>query len=248
MDFLVAVHFLTTLPVPLKRDLPEDAWGRSMAYFPLVGLLLGVLLWAGSRVFGLLWPAGVAAALVLAEWVILTGALHLDGLIDCCDGLLAAKSPNERLQILRDVHAGSFGVVGAALLLIVKYAALSALLGSRPAGAVAVALLLAPTFSRWAMVYLTVRFPYGRPGASLGRMFASYVTRRSLIAASVIAAVLGLVVGGWMGVLMLALVWGFAALAARWVMNRIPGLTGDVYGAANELVELGVLLAALALR
>lgn len=227
--------------------MPEEAWGRSMAYFPLVGLLIGGLLWAGSRVFGLLWPPGVVAGLVLVEWVALTGALHLDGFIDCCDGLLAAKPPDERLQILRDVHAGSFGVVGAVLLLLVKYAALTALLGGRQLHVILAALLLAPAFSRWAMVYLTVIFPYGRPGASLGRMFAAHVSRSSLMWASVTAAALAFIIGGWVGGVGLAVVWGGAALAARWVRARIPGLTGDVYGAVNELVEVGVLLAAVAL-
>jgi len=244
VGFWVALQFLTTLPAPQQRGLPEDAWGRSMAYFPLVGLVLGAILVLAHALLSTLWPAPVVVALVLALWVVLTGALHLDGLADCCDGLLVSKPPEERLRILKDTHIGTFGAVGVAVLLLVKYACLLPA-GNAPA-TTGLALLLAPVLSRWAMVYATVSYPYGRQGHSLGRMFAAHVTQRSLWVAGLSALLIAVVLGGWFGLAAFVLVWLVQYGLARWTMTRIPGLTGDVYGAINELCEVAVLLLATA--
>ncbi len=139
--FLAALRFLTVLPVPGAHRLDDadgsaapstsltTGWGRATAWYPVVGLVLGAILVGLDWGLRWLFPGGVAAALLLLAWVTLTGALHLDGFIDCCDGLLAPVPRERRLEILRDVHAGAFGIVGVALLLLTKYAALVALPG-----------------------------------------------------------------------------------------------------------------------
>jgi adenosylcobinamide-GDP ribazoletransferase len=245
LGFWAAVHFLTTIPAPLRADLPQDTWGKSMAYFPLVGFLLGASLVVGNFLFREIWPPAVASACVLGLWVILTGALHLDGFADCCDGLLVAKPADERLRILRDPHVGTFGIVGVAVLLLVKYVCLSA---SQADPALMVqGLILSPVLSRWVMVCATVIYPYGRQGQSLGQTFASHVTRRSLQVSSLTALILSILVGGWLGLAALVLVGLVGFAVAQWVMTRLPGLTGDVYGAINELCEVAVLLLIVAL-
>lgn len=244
MGFWAALHFLTTFPAPLSADLPEDTWGKSMAYFPLVGFVLGACLVVGNVLFLRVWPPMLAAACVLGLWVILTGALHLDGFADCCDGLLVAKSPEDRLRILRDPHVGTFGIVGIVILLLVKYACLVEI-QSEP-DIMNVGLILAPVLSRWIMVYVTVMYPYGREGQSLGRTFVSHVTRRSVWVSSLVALVLGLLVGGWMGLASMIIVGMVGLGVAEWAMTRLPGLTGDVYGAINELCEVAVLLLVVA--
>lgn len=244
VEFWVALQFLTTFPAPTLHDLPEDAWGRSMACFPLVGLVLGGCLVIAQAVLSLLWPAPVVAALVLGLWAVLTGALHLDGLADCCDGLLVARPPEDRLRILKDTHVGTFGMVGVVVLLLVKFACLLADNGS-PA-TLTTALFVAPVLSRWAMVYATVSYPYGRQGSSLGNTFAAHVTRRSLWVSSLLAVLSGVLLGGWFGLTALVLVWVLQYGIACWTMTRIPGLTGDVYGAINEVCEVAVLLLAVA--
>lgn len=213
-----------------------------MASFPLVGLVLGGCLVVGDYLLSQIWPPALAAGGVLGIWVLFTGALHLDGFVDCCDALPVARAPEERLDILRDVHAGTFGIVGVVLLLLLKYAGVSA--GHSYGGLLGVALFIAPVLSRWAMVYATVVYPYGRPGGTLGGMFALQVKRRSLVLSSVTAVAVAVLFGGWFGLAALALVWGMTVVVALWTLTRIPGLTGDVYGAVNELSELAVLLLA----
>lgn len=218
---------------------------RAAAYYPLVGAVLGLLLVGADLLLGLALPPILRSALVLALWVGLTGALHLDGFLDCCDGLLAPRPPAERLEILRDVHAGSFAVVGGVLLLLVKFAALAGLTAPLRLPALA----LAPVLARWAMAYALVRYPYARPGAGLGRLVKDKAGPRELSIATVLALAAGAAGWPWLGFWGLAalpLAWAFTALLAWWIMSRIPGLTGDTYGAICELVEVTVLIVAAA--
>ncbi|MDI7276371.1 MAG: adenosylcobinamide-GDP ribazoletransferase, partial [Anaerolineae bacterium] len=158
MAILLALKFLTILPVPVPEELPEKAMGRAVAWYPLVGAVLGLLLAGADLLAGLVFPVGLRSVLVLALWVALTGALHLDGFMDSCDALLAPRSPDERLEILRDVHAGSFAVAGAALLLLIKFAALASLEGPLRTAA----LIGVPVLGRWAMALAVVGYPYAR--------------------------------------------------------------------------------------
>ena len=154
-DFLQAVAFLTIIPV---RARSSGGLGRAAAWFPLVGLLLGAILAAAQAGLVRIFPPLLSASLLVALWAILTGGLHLDGLIDSCDALPASVPRERRLEILRDPHRGAFGVAGLALFIVLKTAALA---GLRPPAAVA--LLLAPTLARWAVLYLCgrtcARFP-----------------------------------------------------------------------------------------
>lgn len=245
MSILLAFKFLTILPVPVPDEVSPKTMGRAVAYYPLVGAVLGAFLVGADSLFGLIFPPPLRAALVLALWVALTGALHLDGFLDCCDGLLAPRPPEERLAILRDVHAGSFAVVGAVMLLLVKYAALASL--DEPLRLAA--LVGAPVLGRWAMAYALFAYPYARKEAGLGGMVKQAMGAREMAIATAVALGASLVGWRWLGVGALAALpgaWAFTALLARWIMTRIPGLTGDAYGAICELVEVGALVVAVA--
>ena len=238
MSFLLALQFLTIIPVRTPDVIHPRLMGRAMAWFPVVGLMLGALLALSNWALDILFPPAVSAAVLVATWVGLTGGLHLDGFLDCCDGLLAAKSPAERLEILRDSHVGAFAVVGAVCLLLLKFAALMEL----PAGIRPAALLVIPALTRAAMVYAARAYPYARPDPGLGQLYRQGLTWRQVaLAAATAVAAAGLVLG-FTGLALALMVWLLAALIAWWVQRRIPGLTGDVYGAINELTKVGALL------
>lgn len=234
MELLAAFQFLTRLPIPLKRELGQATWARSMAWFPLVGLVVGLLLAGGRWATSQLWPGNLAAALSLALWVLLTGGLHLDGFVDCCDALWVAAPPERRLEILRDVHVGSYGVVGGTLLLLLKWQAISTVSWR--------GLMLAPILGRWAMVYVTWAFPYARP-SGLGKVFKEMLGRRELALASATTLLAAALCGGWRGLAVAFLGWLVAWALAFWSQRRLgAGLTGDVYGLVCEMVELVALL------
>jgi len=245
--FLAALQFLSTLPVPGTRTLQEADWGRATAWYPAVGLVLGAILAGLDWVLGRVLPGGVAAAVLLLAWVGLSGALHLDGFVDCCDALLVPTSRERRLEILRDVHAGTFGIVGVTLLLLLKYTALAALVdGNRLP-----ALLLIPTLARWGMAGSVLLYPYARPGPGLGRRAKTgaggaqlVVATGSTLLVTILAWGLGL---GWAAGALLILVLGTVLASAGWIRSKLGGLTGDAYGAICELGETVCLLALAAL-
>jgi cobalamin 5'-phosphate synthase/cobalamin synthase len=244
---LAAFQFLTILPVPGGHTVSDSDWGRATAWYPLVGFLLGIILAGLDWVLLQIWSSGVSTALLLVAWVGLSGALHLDGFIDCCDALVPPAPRERRLEILRDVHVGAFGVVGAVLLLLIKYAALAATTGTSRLPV----LLLVPTLGRWAMTGALLLFPYARSSSGLGQK-----ARRGagLVQLTVASATTLLVTGlawwlgmGWVAVLLAA--WSVASAAGiGWLISsRLGGLTGDAYGAICELVEVINLLALAAL-
>lgn len=244
--FLAALGFLTILPVPGARPLRDADWGRATGWYPAVGLVLGVILAGLDWALRWLLPGGVATALLLVAWVILTGALHLDGFVDCCDALLAPVPPERRLEILRDVHLGAFGIVGAVLLLLTKYAALGALPDAVRLGA----LLLVPTLGRWGMTGAVLFYPYARSGPGLGRKAktgaGSWQLGLATVTALLVAALAWWAGLGWAALFVLVAMVLTAFLSAQWIQSRIGGLTGDALGAICELGEMmGLLVLAI---
>jgi len=189
-----------------------------------------------------LLPSLPSTALLLVAWVAVTGGLHLDGFIGCCDGLLVAKPAEQRLEIMKDSRVGAFGVVGAICLLLMKFSTVAAL---SPAERMRW-LLVVPALSRWAMVWAAWRYPLARPNG-FAVWFRKGLGWPQVAVAGGTALLIALIVGGWAGLAGFATVWLFALLFAAWVQRRIPGLTGDAYGALNELAEVVGLLMAIAL-
>lgn len=233
LPFWIALQFLSSLPVTLPGMPTPRQVGRSLLYYPLVGLLFGLLLWLASH-----WLAGVAAplhaALLLSLWVLLSGALHLDGLADSADAWLGGFGDRERtLQIMKDPRSGPAAVVTLVLVLLLKFCALWALI-EQGAG---LQLVLAPVIGRAALLGLFLCTPYVRPGG-LGQALAEHMPRRAAGWVLLICAGLGLTLAGWAMVLTAVV---FVALR-RLMCNRLGGTTGDTAGALLELLELTVLL------
>ncbi|EKT4466867.1 adenosylcobinamide-GDP ribazoletransferase [Pseudomonas putida] len=233
----IALQFLSSLPVRLP-GMPEPRQvGRSLLYYPLVGLLFGVVLWLASHLLqGTAAP--LHAALLLTLWVVLSGALHLDGLADSADAWLGGFGDRERtLRIMKDPRSGPIAVVTLVLVLLLKFCALWVLV-EQGAGA---SLVLAPVVGRAALLGLFMGTPYVRPGG-LGQALADHLPKVAaawVLAGTSLAAVL---LGGWQvfGVLLLAVLvfaWG-----RRLMCRRLGGTTGDTAGALLELVELAVVL------
>ncbi len=232
---IAALQFLTLVPPIIRRLFTSSEMGRAVGYFPLVGALLGGLLVLLDKGLSLLLPSGVVAALLLTVELLFTGALHLDGFLDSCDGLLGWHTPEKRLEIMRDERVGAFGVAGGILVLLLKYAALTAMPNR------AAALICAATAGRWAMALAVVTFPYGR-ASGLGRALKDHAGPTQAILATVIALAVVWLTAGWWGLGALAVAGALLWLTARYVLARLPGLTGDIYGAICILAEVVVLI------
>ncbi|WP_044874793.1 adenosylcobinamide-GDP ribazoletransferase [Pseudomonas sp. LFM046] len=234
---LIALQFLTRLPVSLPGMPEPREVGRSLLWYPLVGLLLGLLLiGAGYLLEGR--PALLSAALLLALWVGLSGGLHLDGLADTADAWVGGYGDRERtLEIMKDPRSGPIAVVVLVVVLLLKFAALVALV---EAGQL-LPLLLAPWLARGMLPLLFLTTPYVRAGG-LGQALAEHLPRRELpVWLAVQGAVMLLL--GWMAWLSLVVTLvAFAWLRGRFV-QRLGGTTGDTAGALVELLEVVVLVA-----
>ena len=242
-EFITALQFLTRIRLFRDPDYDDGLFGRSVKFFPLIGLLAGSIL-AGVAVLTGGWlPGTVRSTLLVTLSVFITGGLHCDGLMDSADGLFSGRSRERMLEIMKDSRVGSFGVIAIFLLLLWKWA----LLHDLPDSLLGPALVSMLTFGRFAMILAILRFPYARP-EGMGKAFALYAGSRSLGPA--LATLLALLVVFYL--FLGSLVCGIATVAAatatlfafwfgRWTTQKLGGMTGDTYGAVTELSELVVL-------
>ncbi len=248
MEFAAAVRFLSLLPVPGSTQLfnKDEVAPRLVVgceYFPLVGLLLALLLWLFVLILTPLVPQLVLAALLVAALVILTGGLHLDGLMDSCDGLFGGSTRERKLEIMRDSRVGSFGALAAICILLLKFA----LFASIRARSLPLTLLIALPSARWAMVLALRVFPGARP-TGLGAAFHQVVTTKRLLLASIVALAIVLIAGQFLGLIVWITVGITSLILGFWITRSIGGLTGDSYGAIEEVAEVVALLLLVMLR
>lgn len=235
MGFWAALQFLTIFPTPLRHENSAKTCGQSLPYFPLVGLILGAILLGLYYGLILVLPLSVVTTLLIIALVILTGAHHIDGFIDTCDGVFTGKSKKERLAIMSDTRVGAFGIVGVVLLLLLKYVSLFSVSTMLPA------LLLMPTISRWVMASIIFTFPYAK-SSGMGLAFKQDATWQRLTVATIIALIVAVALLKWWGLALMGISWLIAYGIASYFRWRLGGLTGDNYGAINELSEVMVLL------
>ena len=234
-SFLAALRFLTILPVggPIKVD--SGLFIRSSKYYPLVGLVIGGLLWGFYQLASLAFTAELAAGLLIAFWVVMTGALHLDGLGDTLDGCYGGRTPAERLKIMKDVHLGTMGIVGLVLLLAIKWIALKELLSSPP---LRYWLILIPLAARWTPVFLAAFWPYARPEGGLGQGLVQEMGKKELFWATIVAWGITIGVAGWLGLGLTAVLLIWSLLNGWFFFRKLGGVTGDTLGATIETSEL----------
>ena len=236
--FVIALQFLTRIPVQSSVQWQGPVMGRSVLYYPLVGLLIGLML---VLLFNLLAQQSLllSAAILLAVWVLITGGLHLDGLADSADAWAGGLGSKARtLEIMKDPRSGALAIVMLVLALLVKFSALVAAFEHNQWQAI----LVAPILGRSAVVLLFLTTPYVRE-QGLGSDMAKHLpTKASWLVLLVVSGFVFFISGLQLSVLAIAaammMFWGLR----RMMLARIGGMTGDTAGALIELVEVLVLL------
>ncbi|MGO4274011.1 adenosylcobinamide-GDP ribazoletransferase [Paenibacillus sp. TAF58] len=258
---IAAFQFLTRLPIPVQIDYTDRVFQRSVIFYPLAGFVIGLLLLLAGEGLSLILPAMPAAVLLLGFWVVLTGGLHLDGLMDTADGILSHRPREQMLEIMKDSRVGAMGVIVCVVHLLLKFSLLYTLLERGGLGGVCFMLAIVPIWSRWFMVAAIHSWPYARRDSGLGSLFRGvtkwHVTLSSLVAlftttlfivifsisqadssgtsfsftndlTIIFSFTIGTVLTGW--------------ILATYISRKLGGLTGDTYGALNELLETLLLL------
>ncbi|MGG4221323.1 adenosylcobinamide-GDP ribazoletransferase [Paenibacillus jamilae] len=271
-----AFQFLTRLPVKAELDFSPELLKRSASYYPLVGVVIGIIVWGFASITTMVLPPLPCAILTLAIWVWLTGGLHLDGWMDAADALFSYRSRERMLEIMKDSRVGAMGVIACVLLLMLKAALLYTVLAERNVSGL---LLLPMVWSRWFMVHAMKRWPKARNDDGLAARFADMSGGRVGLALFwAVVVTLGAAAGQYIlagvatvteesGNLSLAgshlqmllsyaeslpiwitfvllplLAYGVGTFTANRINHRLGGLTGDIYGALNELLETVLLL------
>ena len=236
----LAFSFITTLPAgAFSETVPDAELGRAQAWFPLVGLLLGLLLLAAWFLLAPWLAPTIVAVLLLGLHFLLTGGFHLDGVADVTDGLMCGRLDTEKIfAIMKDSYLGSMGAVALVLLLLLKFAALTALLEAGRPGAV----LLFPVLGRYAIVQLTFSCDYARPEGGLGALFTGFCGRREIGLALGTALVAGLFAAGGRGLVAVAAVALYTGAVSFYARRRFGGVTGDFLGFVCETGEALALL------
>ena len=228
-----AIQFLTAVPIRTKKE----NLAAAPAWFPLVGLFLGLALIGMYRVFWVLHfeRFSISVFLVVLS-LFLTGGLHLDGLADTTDALASGKSKEEMLSIMRDSHIGAMGVLSIVCVLLLKIS----LLSSISSGAMSASLILTMLLSRWSMVFAMFLFPYARAEGKAKILVESTNVKQFVIATIVALACAGAV---WRlkGLFVFIAISIATYIFARYISKKLGGMTGDALGATNEVIELSVL-------
>ncbi len=235
--FLIALQFLTTLPVKVAVPVANKQLGQSLLFYPIVGFIIAVILISLASLLTS-QSSYVAAILVLISWVILTGGLHLDGLADSADAWLGGLGDKAKtLKIMKDPTSGPIAVSILVLVLLTKLIMLAELIAVQNW----IAIILATTLSRTALPLLFLTTPYVRQNgiaALLIQHQPKTTTKQMVLAVTLISIFLS-------GVWILLLSFGLFLLLRYWMLQRLDGVTGDTAGAMVELLETGILITAV---
>jgi adenosylcobinamide-GDP ribazoletransferase len=244
-NFITAVQFLTIVTVKKHHDVAEGDLAKSVVYFPLVGFLIGFVLINADKAFALVaLPQSIATFMLVLIWVVITRAIHIDGLADTFDGLMGGTSHASRLAIMQDSRLGTAGALGIFFVLIMKYLCLNSLYESDRISA----LLVAPVVARWAQSLMVFNSEYGRENG-MGKAFVGHLRSSGLAATSVLAIGLTAFVILRLDVrslllfsILICVAVLFTYLGKRFLVHKLGGVTGDAIGAVSELNEALVLL------
>lgn len=242
-SFFIGLQFLTRIHVVKQTVWTEEAFGKSVRYFPLVGLTLGIIYAAAAMAltalpvyWGWEFPAHVRAVVLAALPFLLTGGIHCDGFMDTVDGIFSGRQQERMLEIMKDSRTGSFAVTAFGILLLLQYAVLL----DMPVEALPAAMLVMPVAGRLMMTAGISLFHYARP-EGMGKAFGRYASRKSFFWIFMYTAAI-LALTGWQALLSVGAAGLFTWWFGRYVTGLLGGLTGDVYGAICTLSELIVLM------
>lgn len=240
-QFLIALQFLTILPVRIS-EVKEKDFGKSLVYFPIVGMLIGCLLTLSLFVFSFL-PPQVSVVLILVISIIITGGIHLDGFADTCDGLYGFKSKEEILKIMRDSCIGTMGVIGIICLLLLKFTILAGI----PKETLWKSLIMMAVFARWIQGLACSISNYARQDGK-AKYFIEYADKKGVFIGGLFTLALFLLLANFKGLILFTISLVPIFLFINYIKRKIGGMTGDTIGATNEVAEILILLFCLFLQ
>ncbi len=241
-QFRIALGFLTILPVDHTLQATPERFGRSLALFPAVGVLLGLILVVFNSLLDALVPRALLDCLLLLVMIVISGSLHLNGIASLLENLVGGKIRESLLRVIKDSRVGVMGVVGLMMLLLLKYLCLFNL----PLEVKSAGLIFMPVAGRWVQVVLAVSCRNLRGSERAKTVFLEYAGERELLIASGSLILVALILFGLQGIFLIFLLGIAAIVLIKFFEMSVGGLAGDVLGASSEVLEAVSLLLVLA--
>ena len=241
--FLAAIQFLTVIPFPNGFVGGEKELEKSVPFFPIIGLLIGIIIAAFDHIIGFVLPPLPVSVITAIAMTGISGGLHMDGLADTADGFFSARPRERVLEIMRDSRTGVMGVVAVVFLIILK---ISLLMSLSPAFRFGIILLM-PLAGRCSLVMMMRILPYVRHQGGLATAFGMERSWVNVLWASAFLVVAGWITVNWFGLAISILSLLAAALFLVYCFLKIGGYTGDTLGAVCEITEIIPALAAVSM-
>lgn len=236
---VLALQFMTRIPIPIKLEIEENDFPGTTAYFPVVGLVIGLILSGVFMILKDIFPREIIITTIIALSYILIGALHIDGFSDTFDGLFSNKNKDKMLNIMRDSRLGTNGVIAAIFMILLKIMFLSNIKDY----IVIPSLIIMPVLGRFSNTFAILISKSARGGEGLGGLMIGKIGFKEISIALIISILIGYIVMPillFFKILIAIIVLTF--LIVKYISSRIGGMTGDTLGATNELSELFVLI------
>lgn len=238
-DFLLYIQFFTRIPINVQLECSNENFSRGAMFFPVIGFIIGLIQYAVYLAFRNVLPASITAIFVVLSSIILTGALHLDGLGDICDGFFAFKGGKERIiEIMKDSRIGVYCCVAIVFDILTKYQLIKLSIDSF----MPQIMIIAPTIGRFAVVFIAYIGKNAKETGT-GNIFIGNIKKMRIIISLIIAVLLSSIFVDIKQIaIIILIVLVFVLLFNKFCESKINGLTGDTLGATNELVEMLVLM------
>lgn len=243
-NFTLMIQFFTRLPISINLTCETTNFRGGTIFLPLVGLIIGLFQWGVYFLLIDLFPSNITAIFVLLSGVLITGGFHLDGLGDTCDGFFAFKGKERIIEIMKDSRIGTYACIAIIIDLLLRFTAFSNLIdGSYDFG-----IITAPVMAKTLFVFMIY---IGKQAKSkgTGNLFIGNVGKIELITAIALGSIINIAILGALKTLMITLICvSFTYLFNRFCEGKIGGLTGDILGANNEIIEMLTLILVIAIK
>ena len=237
--FILMLQFFTRIPINVELEVKEEDFAKVIIYFPLVGLVIGGINAGSYYLFSQVFSTLISVVMVALANVLLTGALHIDGLADTCDGIFSARKKEKMLEIMKDSRLGTNGAVA----IFFDFALRIALLSSLTDKNIIIALVISNAISRTMLVFSCFAFKYARAEGGMGNLFIGKVSKDKVLIAYILGTLISVMLLSYIGPILVLSCTVFIWLFNKYITSKIDGITGDILGASNELGEIFILIA-----
>jgi adenosylcobinamide-GDP ribazoletransferase len=237
-SFILTLQFLTRIPINISVDVKEEDFIKGVKFFPIVGLIVGIINIIIYRLCSLIMPPQAAIVGTVLSNILITGALHIDGLADTCDGIFSSRSRDRMLEIMKDSRIGTNGAVAVFFDLALRIVLLLSINETH----IIKTLIISPILSRTIMVVLMHYSVYARTEGGLGNIFIGKIGLKDTISTVIIAVIISSTLFGYKAILVMVLNLIIMIIYKSYIFKKIGGMTGDTLGAGNEISELLVIL------